>query len=353
MKKFTQLLLLTSALILSGCTKPEPSKINIYYKDETLTEVIEFSTLVDLESKILNKDNFILVSYADQTCACWGTFEQLVLNPFVNETKIPIYVIKTSLLGDDLKGLPINSAHSNTPVVGIFDEGVYKYGVAYNEDTSIFTQKAKFSAWLDTYIIRPIMTYISLDKLNTLLKGTTPFIINWSLEMCPDCTAINHRFMRDYFKKNEISQKLPYYLIETKDIRSHTELWTNIKKVYGLSDELNKASGYGTGFVPALQVIHPDGNDYVTSGDLSPIITDMFVFQNEFVEKVGEEYKISDSYFNGVRATKYLGNYESEIGKVVDPSLVYQRETGYRFVAGARYDQNAIFATKFFDYYWK
>lgn len=354
MKKFSTMFLLTASLLLSGCKGQEKSKTPIYFGDETIVNIVEFTDVKDVDDMITNKDNFILVSYAESTCACWSTFKEIVLNPFIKETNIPIYVIATNLLGNNFKGLPINRNMTNTPVVGVYEKGVYKKGIAYNEDSTVFSQKAKFSAWLDRHIERPIMKFISFEKLNELLKGTKPFIINWTLGPCPDCQALNDTFMPGYLKDNKVSQKLPYYLVETYDIRvNQPEYWTEIKKVYGLSDELNTLSGYGTGFVPALQVIHPDGTDYVANGDVSPIIKDMYVFQNEFLEKIDGVYKIKDSYFNGVRATKYLGEYESEIGKVIDESLVDETEKGPRFKAGTRYDVSAKYAAKFFDYYWK
>lgn len=354
MRKLTSLVLLTASLMLSGCKERKVEKTPIYFGDETVTAVVEFEAVKDVDDMITNKDNFLLVSYADKTCSCWSTFREHVLNPFIKESGIPIYVIETSLLGEDFKGLPISRKLTNTPVIGVYNEGVYKVGIAYNEDSTVFTQKDKFTKWLDRHIERPIMKFISFDKLNELLKGTKPFIINWSLGPCPDCQALNDKFMPGYLKDNVISQKLPYYLVETYDIRvNQPEYWTEIKKVYGLSEELNKVSGYGTGFVPALQVVYPDGNDYVATGDVSPIIKDMIVFQNEFIEKVSDVYKISDSYFNGVRGKTYLGEYASEIGQEIDASLVVETEKGPRFVPGARYEVNAKYVAKFFDYYWK
>lgn len=357
MRKLYTLLLLTSAFILGACTpKPptEDTKVQIYKSYMGLTEVTEFSDVKDVDDMIVDKQNFILVSYADYTCSCWSTFRDFVLAPYISDTNIPIYAIASNLLAGDYRGLPINRGQTNTPVIGVYEEGVYKFGLAYNEDSSVFTQKDKFTSWLERYILKPVMKYIPLSHLNTLLEGTDPFIVYWSLSVCPDCHALDRNFLPGFLKEHKGAQKLPLYVIETYEMRVNTpELWTEIKNNYGLSELKNTVSGYGTGYVPGLQVIHPDGTNYLASGDISPIITDMFVFQNEFVEKVGDVYKISNSYFNGVRAVKYLGNYESEIGKTVDASKVVETTNGPRFVAGSRYDINALYAEKFFSYYWK
>ncbi|MFA5660386.1 MAG: hypothetical protein WC968_03210 [Bacilli bacterium] len=354
MKKIHGLLLLANAILLGACTPntQDNEKVPLYYRHNELTEIIEFTDVKDVDDMITDKENFILVSYADYTCSCWGRFRDFVLNPYINETKLPIYVIATDLMGDDLKGLPINRNKTNTPVIGIFEAGKVKFSLAYNQDETVFQQLDKFTSWIERYIELPMMTYISLEELNTLLSGTTPFLLNWSYNRCPDCKALDGRMMPVYLKENTITQKIPYYIIETAEIRK-LESWTDVKNTYGLSNVLNERLGYGTGYVPTLQIFHPDGSDYVTSGDVSPIMTDMLVFQNEFVEKVEGVYKVKDSYWNGVRGTTYLGTYESEIGKVIDPSMVEETETSIRFVAGSRYELNARYAAKFLDYYWK
>lgn len=354
MKKIYGLLLLANAIILGACTpnNQNSDKVPLYYRYNHLTEIIEFTDVKDVDDLITDKENFVLVSYADYTCSCWGRFRDFVLNPYIQETKLPIYVIQTDLMGDNLKGLPINRGKTNTPVIGVFEQGKIKFSLSYNQDESVFQQKEKFVSWMDRHVTLPIMTYISLEEVNTLLRGTAPFILNWSYNRCPDCKALDEKMMPLYLKENAVTQKLPYYLIETAEMRK-LESWTSVKNTYGLSNVLNETYGYGTGYVPTLQVFHPDGTDYVASGDVSPIMTDMLVFQNEFLEKVEGIYKIKDSYWNGVRGTKYLGAYESEIGKVVDPSLVEETETSIRFVLGSRYEINARYAQKFLDFYWK
>jgi len=191
--------------------------------------------------------------------------------------------------------------------------------------------------------------YISLRKLNRLLRGQKPFIVMWTLKPCPDCIAVRERFLPAYIYK-DFKTNLPLYFIETLKYRKMKDKtkWENIKRIYGLSEELNPKSGYGTGFVPAFQVITPDGTNYVKMGDISPIITDMFVFQNEFVREENGTFVIDQSYFNGKRGTTYLGKYTSEINTVVTSDIVNPRNNSVR-----RYDENAAYLTKFLDYYYK
>lgn len=347
--------------ILSGCGGKN-SKVSIYYKDMSLTTFITLDSESKLSEKIENKENFILASYSSETCSCWGQFRDSVLTPFVRESKVPVYVISKDKLVQSYHGLPYQTSGANSPIFGIYENGVYKVGTDYLKSEVPFKKLADFKVYIDRYIKYPKMTYVNLDYLNnTLLKGTTPFLINWSYAICPDCKAFDDKFMVEYLKKTKDSFKLPYYIIETESIglrlnesgERDTPFWQAKKDLYGLSNALNTTYGYSTGYVPTLQIIEPNGTDYVALGDISPIISDMFVFQNESLVKEGNEVKVSESYFNGVRGIKYIGEYASEIGTVISEDDYYLDNSGNpKLNTGARYDVNAKYAKKFLDHYW-
>lgn len=191
--------------------------------------------------------------------------------------------------------------------------------------------------------------YITLAELNVLLRGNKPFLLMWTMEGCPDCYAVLTKFQKNYVNAR-FSAKMPLYLIETVTWRmpGKEAYWQKIKDTYGLSNTFNKATGYSSGYVPSFQVITPDGTDHLTTNTVSEIITDMFVFQNEFVTKRGWRYYITTSYFDGVHGKKYLGDYRSEIGKSVARSDVKKYNMSVR-----RYELNAKYLTKFLDYYWQ
>lgn len=356
------LIALLSTTLLSGCG-PNDNKIALTYGDKTLDTYIRLEREIDLTSKLDNKDNFILVSYADESCACWAIFESRVVIPYVQQYDVPIYVIHADLISTtSYYGLPINLTKENTPVVGLYENGTYKFGTSYNNDNSVFKNLNSFVNYIDRYMSRPYGYYINLSQLNTLLKGNEKFILNWGLSLCPDCKTFDNIFLKDYLNKNSKEKNTPLYIIETLseglrllDGQSNTSHWQAQKDKYGLSETLNSAFGYGTGFVPTLQIITPNGTDYVASGDISPIITDMLVFQNENVayDEANNQFYVSDSYFNGVRGTKYLGDYENQIGQIIDEQYTYEANSELRFEASARYEIQKQFATKFLDYYWK
>ncbi len=338
---------LLGALLFTGCTTSNDDKVTLYYKDESLSEIIEFSgetALTDFETKLDNKDNFIMVTYADSSCSCWNNFKLYVLNPFIKDTSIPVYAIHTDLLDGNYYGLKINSAKTNTPALGIYENGKYKFGTNYTADKDIFISSAAFYKYIEKYTIKPLMTYISLEKLNTLLKGTSPFIVNWSYNVCPDCKVFDNEFIKGYLTRG-FNAKVPYYLVESALLRNKDDasVWNNIKNTYGLTNVKNTKTGYLTGFVPTLQYIEPDGTDYVTSKDISPIIKDMLVFQNDKLNEA--KTLITDSFFNGERGKTYAGDYTSLIGK----TLSGDREVRTKEI----YDLHTPFASAFLNYYWK
>lgn len=360
--RFISLIGLLATSLLAGCG-PTTSKIVLTYGDKTLNSYIRLTREVDLTSKFDNKDNFILVSYADESCACWAVFESKVVKPYVQDYDIPVYVIHADLITNtNYYGLPINSSKENTPVVGLYENGVYKYGTSYNNDSSVFKNLNSFITYVDRYMTRPYGYYINLSQLNNLLKGEEKFILNWGMSICPDCKIFDLTLLKEYLGTHSKEKTTPLYIIETVseglrlvDGVSNSTHWQAQKDKYGLSNTLNTALGYSTGFVPTLQVINPDGTDYVASGNITPIIEDMIVFQNEKValDEETSKYVVSDSYFNGVRGTKYLGAYENQIGQEIDEEFVYEQGGNLRFQTEARYEIHKDFATKFLDFYWK
>lgn len=358
-------LLLTGLLLiapLSGCGTTSDNRIVLTYGDKSLNTYIRLESEADLQTKVSNKENFILVAYADETCSCWGMFESTVVIKYVQDYDVPIYVMHTDAFLSGYFGLPINSALTNTPVLGLYEDGVYKYGTSYDQNTQVFREFNAFVNYIDRYMTKPYGYFVSLSQLNTLMKGNQRFIINWALDICPDCKTFDHGLMKEYLKSHRGDKDVPFYIIETRqeglrflDGVSNTAHWTEQKNKYGLSNVLNTEYGYSTGFVPTLQVIDPDGTDYVTLGDISPIIDDQIVFQNESVayDETNDKYYVSNSYFDGVRATKYLGTYENQIGKEIPESATYIQGTTLRFNPEVRYDIQKDFAVKFLDFYWK
>jgi DNA gyrase subunit A len=234
MKKQGLAFLLLGTFLLTGCNKPpKMEKVQIMYKYSNLTEVINIvddenqTALEQLELKITDKENFVLVSYADYTCSCWSVFRDHVLRNYINTKKIPIYVIETDALGNDFKGLPIRKDLTNTPVIGIFAGGVCKYSIDYTSKSEIFIERDKFNEWMDARIKDPLMTYISLEEVNTLLKAT---------DNIDEIVSI----IKNSESGEEASQKLMERFLFS-EIQTREVLGMTLRRLTGLEiDKLNK-----------------------------------------------------------------------------------------------------------------
>jgi len=153
MQRFIKGLLFTLPLLLTGCKPALGAKITITKSSEVLETFIELDDKSAVTNLISAEANFVLVSYALVGCSCWGQFHIQVLNPYISETNIPIYVLHTDLFNNEYYGLPINAAKTNTPVIGLYKEGVYTYGLNYFEDEAVFAKLATFKTWINRYIM--------------------------------------------------------------------------------------------------------------------------------------------------------------------------------------------------------
>ena len=238
----------------------------------------------------------------------------------------------------------------NTPVVGLYENGVYRFGTSYNNDNSVFKNLNSFVTYVDRYMTRPYGYYINLDQLNTLFKGRWTLHYQLGMSICPDCKIFDHTLLKDYLKANTKQKDTPLYIIETVseglrlvDGVSDSQHWQRKKTFMVLVRRSIQSMAIAGGFVPTLQVINPDGTDYVALGDISPVIEDQIVFQNESVayDENSDKYLVSESYFDGVRGRKYLGDYPNQIGLEIDEEFVYE-QNHLRFMSEARYDQQAF-----------
>ncbi len=352
-------------MLLGGCKGNSYDKVSLTFKDMSLTEMIKLETEDDVKEKIEWEENFVLVSSADKTCACWASFEQLVLNPYIEKTGVQIFYIDAENLVSGYFSLPISSSKSNTPVIGIYEDGKIKYKESYSYSNKIFSDLDAFTKYFEARVNLPTVEIISLDKFNELLKTDKKFLINYGLSICPDCKAYDRLFLKEYISK-PTKRSIPYYYLETlaegmriKDGKygtlEATAQWEAFKDNYGLSAVKNTEKGYSPGFVPTIQLIEGDGTDHVASEDITPIIKEMMVFQNDQATYTDGVVTITDSYYDGVRATSYLGEYESFIGnELSEEQYTYDEvKDEVKIVPLAVYEEHSKIAKIFLDKYWK
>lgn len=157
-------LLLSIVTVLTSCETSsfDASKITLSYKIKGLTAPISLTDEARLVTLLNNEasNNLLLASYALEHCTCWYTFKVDVLTPFVKKTEIPVYVIHTNLL-TNFYGLEINESQTNTPVFGIYENGVYKSGATYFNQENIFTSESSFTSYVKSYINYPTNYLVS------------------------------------------------------------------------------------------------------------------------------------------------------------------------------------------------
>lgn len=310
-KKIAPLLFLPF-LLLTGCGNAESNTKAVFgFGDLSYVEYLP-RTNSEIESSLSNKEDFLLVIYL-QGCGCWTDFENKVLNKYISNYHIPVYAIESKSVTSTFGGLLTSSEIKDTPILGIYENGVLKKKAAYSSSNEMFKIYSAFEDWMDESIILPRQYYIDKSTFDTMLQGTEPFIVYYSLKGCPDCGLLDKLFLEDYMSKQDMAKRI--YVVETYtegfrlvDGVYDKPHWQEVKDTYGLSNAKNTLFGYNTGYVPTLQYIVPDGTDHLVTNDISPIIKDMFVSNNDAIAKdKNGNVVFSSTYFTTERmsAIKY------------------------------------------------
>ena len=318
-------LLLAIPVFLSACggsssAPGNDNKVNLIigYSDitthETLTSYSAFSALVEA------KENFVIVitnmSYSSTTDFL------PILNQYIQEEGIKVYMLESTLIYSEAEhyGLPIRTA--DTPIIGIYENGVLAYHKAYvtgeAEQNKPFTNFDAFKAWFEDKIILPAFIYLTKAELDAKFIGTGKFIIYYGRTTCPDCTYVIDTFLKSYITAHPGMKKIYGVDVQATGIydpnNRTSPTWVAFKDNYGMSNVINTALGYSTGFVPTFQYIEANGS--LPENDMS-VIKDMAVVYNDAYTKTDDAtnpYRITRSYYDGTRPLGYtniniLGEY--------------------------------------------
>lgn len=308
--------LLAFSVLLSACggsasVTTNDKKVNLItgYSDistyETLTNYSEFSALVEA------KENFVIV-ITNMSRSSTTDFLP-ILNQYIQEEGIKVYMLESTLIYPEAEhyGLPIRTA--DTPIIGIYENGVLVYHKAYvtgeAEQNKPFTNFDAFKAWFEDKIILPAFIYITRAELDAKFAGTGKFIIYYGRETCPDCTYLIATFLKSYITAHPGMKKIYALDVQTTglyDPNNRTSpTWVAFKDNYGMSNVINTALGYSTGFVPTFQYIEANGS--LPENDMS-VIKDMAVVYNDAYKKTDDAtspYQITQSYYDGTRPLGY------------------------------------------------
>ena len=306
MKKSAPLLLvslLMSSFAISGCSNN--SKINLIYGDYTNNTVTDIKYL-DLQSKIANKETFMLAVEPTGSCACWSDFKA-ILNVYIPETHVIVYHMKYAMFYEnETYGLNLRDGYTT---FAIFESGELKQNII-SDRQNMFHDEKVFREYITGTVNLPHYFYISLDKTNELFAASsTSSVIYFARSTCSDCAYVDKYVLKDYAENHSFRNDMYILDCEKIGIREYDEdghltpesqvKWNKFKEDMLLADTYNKDYGYNTGYVPTFIKVR---NNTVESAS---------VYFNDTVEEVDGKYKVTDSYYTEERLPKldYLKDY--------------------------------------------
>lgn len=300
MKKLGKILLpimAFSVCALSGCNKDD--RVLLSFGDVHASSYKEITTDY-LNDVIAYEESFMLVVNST-TCGCWHDFKPS-LESFINENKTICYQIDyddyIELDPSDRHGL--NSLSSGNTTLAIFENGTLKKTLTTNtkENRSIMYSKEKFAQYMSENVILPKCFFIEKDDVATIKESGKSAVIYFERSGCGDCNALNPTLLRSYIKNHSDMNCIyvldcePYYRKKENSTAEQYQAYIDFKAEMGLATSSNPNYGYGAGVFPYFSLIE---NGNYTSGA---------VVYNDTVEKVGEKYVITDSYYTSEMVQK-------------------------------------------------
>lgn len=329
MKKIFKYLMcfICAITVVSGCSckKEEDTKASLQVGDMNATTYKDI-TLDEYETKISDKDSFVLFIYSN-TCSACKAFKP-VLNGVIKERHLIIYGLEYGLITSDSSISKIKY----TPTIIIYDKGERIFQTLTDEDYDYLESKSTFLSLLDKYTYMPTLYYINKEQLVNKINSNEKFIIYYSWNLCGDCSYLNKNYMKEFLNNNPDTKH--FYIIETnaKGIRldeegkSDANMWQEFKDTFGLSSK-NNPLGHGAGYVPTLQY-YENGeikdmmvyfNDYNTTRTDSDLGVFYMTIDNSYYDDnpyIGQELSYSD-YFDKMPAF-----YDSKLKTFLDTNLV-------------------------------
>lgn len=335
MKKILLAIIPLCLISIASSACSTESKINLVYGREVDNTLVDIATYGDLKSKIEDQSNFILAVYTKNGCACWSTFEHMVMEKYNNEKHTLIYKINYNNFFEgetklDTFGLDIRSDRAT---ISLFKEGTLKYQEVYSEGNKIFTNKDYFAEWLEGKANLPTIFYISKAQLDQKYLGSEKFLINFSRETCPDCSYLNKTALKSFGEKH-LDMKSSY-IFDVDEIRLdkdgnvQTEIWNAFKDEYGLSNVNNTTYGYNSGYVPTLFLIQPNNGEKISSIKMASVY-----FNDTIAKNDQSQYYVSKSFYSTTRYSSieaYAKNVQTNVleGVVVDDADVVEYNGNY------------------------
>ena len=307
----------------------------------------------EVNTLVSEKKNFILLVHSTVNfCSCYAEWHDNILSPYIKKHNLLVYFLDYQDISkkEEQFGLKLFSNHET---LGIFENGTLKYQNDNVEQNKPWvTSKESFEAWMDARISYPRMLKIDKTILDSLyekkLTGVLEFTIYFGLGGCPDCSYLEETSITSYFRANDNTSPLFYIdtgvlgirkvadengkeygpsvnpngsKIEQEYQKQAKDQWEKFKLDYGLSESSSNPMGYGTGYIPTIFHINPDGIS--KNGN---VIDAGGVFYNDTFD--ASTSTITASYFNKERVKLDQFEYLKDVDvKVLEGLKVdYQRK---------------------------
>lgn len=319
-KIYSTLLLLFATISLIGCDKKDNTlNINILTKEIGSTEITRYEDLASMLSSQDNED-FMLATYSgiySKGCSCWSGFQLEVMNKYVKENSIPIYYFDTDKLTGRDEKFGISQLVESDPEFYLFKDA--KKVKRYKGSIPFFKNYSKFKEEIDKNINKPLyknLYYINEVFLKTALPTSEKAVLLTERNGCGDCRYVLPKVVEPFAKLAQFKTEIWVFDVQSY---TNTEKYDSLKEYLQLTETSNSTFGFGTGYVPTIQ--------YYGNGNL----LDAAVYFNDSLEKNGNEYKVSKTYYTEERV-KHLtflngSNVETKILEgltVPESEVVYE-----------------------------
>lgn len=316
MKKL-KIILMIMVMLLSSCNKKTFQTMlegNIDVK-----EIVELSN-VELEEKISNEENFVLVIMLPFCSTCLN-FKSNVVDPFILKTHTIIYGINSNELekSSDYSNKP---TYKTAPCILIYKNGKNIAKINHNYNKKEFTDVLSFEKYISSYFELAKIINISEEILDYKITNKENFLLYIGWNKCGDCKQIENNVLNDFL----ISNNCQIYYLESDYYRKNRPLEEPIPENYNSNEQylLDKKNwdlwiefatkynfvSYRNGKVPTIQY-YKDGNLMDMIVYLNDEIKDGVIinsYYQELINKNENDYNLKD--FHNQKVVCFFKKYK-------------------------------------------
>ena len=267
------------------------------------TKAIEIDYTELIERAVANEETMLIAVYdgtdGKSTCGCWNTFHD-VLDEYVSTYKTKIYFISQYQFSDGAEKLGLTIfKNSSNPTLALIEDGRKVSEYIYSNDTKpMFTNIDSLRSAIKRVARDPNLMYVDQDILDDALfdKPQDKVVVEYVWRTCPDCNDCLPEVILPYSFDNEFSTNIWIIdldiegLLRVEGEKDKTNAnYVEFLAEHHLSNTEDEKFGYDRGFVPTMQVWE--------KGTLK----DMTVYFNDSLEKDGDIYKVSQTYYTSER----------------------------------------------------